>query len=90
MKLKAIIQDLEISSIRGQGDPLIGKITFDSREVHQGDLFVAVRGTQADGHDYLHKALSSGAAAVVCEEVPDTENGIPLICVPDSRKAPST
>lgn len=79
---------MEISSIRGDGDPSIGKITFDSREVLQGDLFVAVRGTQADGHNYLANALASGAAALVCEDFSESlPAGIPLVCVPDSRKA---
>lgn len=88
MRLKEIIQDLEISSIRGDADPTIGKITFDSREVRQGDLFVAVRGTLVDGHNYLAGALDSGAAALVCEVFPDDlTDGIPVICVPDSRKA---
>ena len=88
MKLKDIIQDLEIRSIRGDADPAIGKITFDSREVRQGDLFVAVRGTRTDGHKYLASALGSGAAALVCEEYSeDPRDGIPVICVPDSRRA---
>lgn len=72
----------------GDQDPHIGKITFDSREVRKGDLFVAIRGLQADGHQYMDRAIRSGAAAVVCEEKGDTvDPGVPMICVPDSRKA---
>ncbi len=88
MKLKELIQDLEITARSGDQDPLIGKITFDSRKVGQGDLFVAIRGVQADGHLYVDQALASGAAAVVCEEIGNwAKSAIPTICVRDSRKA---
>ena len=74
--------------MEGEQDPAIGKITFDSREVAEGDLFVAIRGTQADGHTYMESAIGAGAAAVVCEEFGTLASGdIPLIRVPDSRKA---
>lgn len=79
---------MEISSVRGDADPTIGRITFDSRDVKKGDLFVAVRGTQADGHDYLASARGSGAAALVCEDYSEElRDDIPVIMVPDSRKA---
>lgn len=88
MKLKELIQDLEISTISGDQNPTVGKITFDSREVRKGDLFVAIRGALADGHNFMDQAISSGAAAVVCEETGKaSDSGTPLICVPDSRKA---
>jgi UDP-N-acetylmuramoyl-L-alanyl-D-glutamate--2,6-diaminopimelate ligase len=86
LRLKKIIQDLEITSIRGDQDLHVGKITFDSRDVNEGDLFVAIRGTLADGHSYMDRAISSGAAAVVCED-PGETSGVPVICVPDSRRA---
>lgn len=79
---------MDVKAIFGDQDPLIGKITFDSREVSDGDLFVAIRGLKADGHRYMEGAISSGAAAVVCEEAGENLHpGIPLICVPDSRRA---
>ncbi len=88
MRLKEIIQDLEMSAIYGDQDPLIGKVTFDSREVSDGDLFVAIRGLLADGHSYIDRALAAGAAAVVCEaKGEDADPEIPVICVMDSRKA---
>jgi UDP-N-acetylmuramoyl-L-alanyl-D-glutamate--2,6-diaminopimelate ligase len=74
--------------VNGDQDPFVGKITFDSREVGDGDLFVAIRGVQADGHHYIERAIQSGALAVVCEEPGQTDYpGIPFITVPDSRKA---
>jgi UDP-N-acetylmuramoyl-L-alanyl-D-glutamate--2,6-diaminopimelate ligase len=88
LRLKKIIQDLEVSAIFGVQDPLIGKITFDSREVRNGDLFVAVRGLKADGHHYMEQAIDSGAAAVLCEEWGEINDpAVPVICVPDSRRA---
>ena len=50
----------------GEENPDIGGITFDSREVKQGDLFIAVRGTRVDGHLFIDSALQSGATVVVC------------------------
>jgi UDP-N-acetylmuramoyl-L-alanyl-D-glutamate--2,6-diaminopimelate ligase len=88
VRLKEIIQDLEMAVMNGDQDPLVGKITFDSREVRDGDLFVAIRGVQADGHHYMERAIQSGAVAVVCEEPGQKDYpGIPVITVPDSRKA---
>jgi len=88
LRLKEIIQDLEINAISVDQDPIIGKITFDSREVTAGDLFVAIRGVEADGHNYLDAAVASGAAALVCEETGEvTNSGIPVISVADSRIA---
>ena len=88
MKLKEIIQDLEITEHIGDQDPQIGKITFDSRSVKKGDLFVAIRGVAADGHRYIEQALAGGAIAVVCEEMEKALNPeVTVICVPDTRKA---
>jgi len=88
LRLKEIIQDLEITVRNGDQDPHIRAITFDSREVRKGDLFVAIRGVEADGHNYIDAAIASGAAALICEEAGDRgDPGIPLICVPDTRKA---
>jgi len=88
LRLKEIIQDLEITVRNGDKDPSIGSITFDSREVRKGDFFVAIRGVQADGHNFIDAAIASGAAALICEDMGDRPDpGIPFICVPDSRKA---
>ena len=88
MRLKEIIRDLEVTSLYADQNPSLAKITFDSREVGEGDLFVAIRGVQADGHQYMEGAIASGAVAVVCEEAGKIAgSGIPVICVKDSRKA---
>ena len=50
---------------------MVSKIEFDSRKIELNDVFVAIRGTLSDGHDYIEKALSLGAIAVICEEFPN-------------------
>ena len=65
-------------------DPLITGVTHDSRAVGPGDLFVAIPGAVADGHDYVERALASGAAAVAVERDVD---GPSRIVVPDARAA---
>ncbi|MFZ0283441.1 MAG: UDP-N-acetylmuramoyl-L-alanyl-D-glutamate--2,6-diaminopimelate ligase, partial [Bacteroidales bacterium] len=62
----------------GEDDPVITNIEFDSRRVTPGTLFVAVKGTKSDGHDYINSAITSGASAVICESLP--ENRDPKIC----------
>ncbi|MFK7898435.1 MAG: UDP-N-acetylmuramoyl-L-alanyl-D-glutamate--2,6-diaminopimelate ligase [Myxococcota bacterium] len=70
-------------------DPLIRGVRYDSRQVSPGDLFVALRGTNSDGHDYLERALELGAAALLVEELPKAElrGRIPAIQVPETRRA---
>jgi UDP-N-acetylmuramoyl-L-alanyl-D-glutamate--2,6-diaminopimelate ligase len=65
-------------------DPLITGVTHDSRAVGPGDLFVAIPGAVADGHDYVERALASGAAAVAVERDVDCPS---RIVVPDARAA---
>jgi len=88
LQLSEIIAGVELSSRSGDQDPRIGKITFDSRQVTKGDLFVAIRGLEADGHQFMDQAVKSGAAAVVCQEPPPgISTKVPLLQVSDSRKA---
>ena len=88
MLLSEIIKGVELVSRSGDQDPRIGKITFDSRTVDDGDLFVAIRGVQTDGHQYMDRAIQSGAAAVVYQDSAHSSvSGVPLMQVSDSRKA---
>ena len=70
-------------------DPVIRGIAYDSRVVAAGDLFFALRGSDADGHKYLERALELGAAGAVVETLPDDldAGGRPIATVPDSRRA---
>ncbi|MNK06980.1 UDP-N-acetylmuramoyl-L-alanyl-D-glutamate--2,6-diaminopimelate ligase [compost metagenome] len=71
MVLKDILYRVSIEAVKGSTDIDINKIEFDSRLITKGDVFVAIRGTQSDGHDFIEKALSLGAVAIVCETLPD-------------------
>ena len=65
MKLSDILSGLTLLDVRGNADVEVGGVEIDSRKVKAGDLFVAVKGTQTDGHAYIAKALEQGAAAVL-------------------------
>ncbi len=71
------------------GDPPIGGITYDSRAVSPGDLFVALRGSLADGHDYLAQAVGLGAVALLVEAPPEGVDAasVAVARVPDTRRA---
>ncbi len=67
---------------------MVNNIIVDSRAVRPGDLFVAVRGTQTDGHKFIGAAVENGAVVVVCEELPENiPDSTTLIRVADSRIA---
>ncbi len=69
----------------------ITNVHFDSRKVSLNDVFVAVRGTQSDGHDYIAKAVNQGALAIICEELPEQiVNGITYVKVADTSSALAT
>src|ERR1700716_970222 len=68
--LSDILEGLAFTELQGSADIEISAIVFDSRKVIPGSLFVAVRGTQVDGHDYIEQAISMGAVAIVCEDLP--------------------
>jgi UDP-N-acetylmuramoyl-L-alanyl-D-glutamate--2,6-diaminopimelate ligase len=70
-------------------DPVIRGITYDSRKVSPGDLFVALRGSVSDGHDYFDRAISLGAAALLVEAAPDASQlgDCAAVVVPDTRRA---
>jgi UDP-N-acetylmuramoyl-L-alanyl-D-glutamate--2,6-diaminopimelate ligase len=88
LKLKEIIREMETVKITGGTDLEVGGITFDSRRVEPAGLFVAIRGTVTDGHDFIQQALEGGAAVVVCEaDPPEGLSGITWIRVPQSRIA---
>ena len=87
-QLKDILYKVGIEAVHGATDITVSKIEFDSRKVELNDVFVAIRGTLSDGHDYIEKALSLGAIAVICEEFPSViVNGVTYIKVKDSNEA---
>lgn len=83
MKLSEIVKDLEIVSFTADMDTEIRGVSYDSRQTEPGDLFVAVKGFSSDGHRFIPKAMEKGAAAVLCEEIP--EDGTPYVQIRDCR-----
>ena len=70
MKLNQLIKDCQPAQTVGEEGREVKSVQIDSRKVQPGDLFVALRGTQVDGHEYIEKAIGQGATAVVCESLP--------------------
>jgi UDP-N-acetylmuramoyl-L-alanyl-D-glutamate--2,6-diaminopimelate ligase len=86
--LKDILYKAGIQEVQGSTNVACDAIQFDSRKVDEYTVFVAIRGTESDGHLYIDKAIEGGAVAVVCEEFPETvHEGITYIKVNDSRVA---
>jgi len=72
MKLRDLIKRIGIKELRGEASTEVTGIQTDSRLVGEGDLFVAIKGTQTDGHAYIAKAIERGAKSVLCETLPET------------------
>jgi UDP-N-acetylmuramoyl-L-alanyl-D-glutamate--2,6-diaminopimelate ligase len=70
----------------GADDLAVTSCCADSRQIRRGDLFVAIAGTQHDGHDYVQEAIDAGAAAVLAEQYVPTP-GLPVCTVRDTRSA---
>ncbi|MFD2513444.1 UDP-N-acetylmuramoyl-L-alanyl-D-glutamate--2,6-diaminopimelate ligase [Pontibacter locisalis] len=86
--LQNILEGVEVLDIKGDVKVPIDTITFDSRQVKEGTAFVAVRGVQADGHEYIPKAEEARASAIVCEALPDVlQQDIAYVLVGDSGEA---
>jgi UDP-N-acetylmuramoyl-L-alanyl-D-glutamate--2,6-diaminopimelate ligase len=68
-ELKDILYKVHITSTSGNMNVDVKGIAFDSRKVQPGFLFVAVKGTQSDGHVFIEKSVADGAVAIVCEKL---------------------
>jgi UDP-N-acetylmuramoyl-L-alanyl-D-glutamate--2,6-diaminopimelate ligase len=86
--LREIIYKVAIEAVKGSTDIAINKMEFDSRKIEANDVFVAIRGTISNGHDFIETAIWNGAIAVVCDTLPETiTKGITYIQVKDTNKA---
>ncbi len=84
--LKDILAGIEILESTGDLAIQINGIQFDSRKVKPGDLFVAVKGTHVDGHQFIAKAIELGASAVVCEILPETiPSGVVTVAIEQTQ-----
>lgn len=84
--LEHIIKGL-ICTVKGNVTVEVNRITFDSRTVQQGDMFVAVRGTKADGHTFIPIALEKGAVVILCEDFAGNAGDVSVVIVADSATA---
>ncbi len=85
MKLNELTNVLYVKTLTGNDEVEITGIETDSRQVSQGDLFIALRGFTVDGHEYIETAVARGAAAVLVET--EISTSVPVIRVPDTRRA---
>ena len=86
MKLQEIINGINILETKGSSDIDISNIHIDSRKVEENNLFIAVKGTQTDGHAYINKAIEKGAKAIICETFPeDIKDNITYISVANTE-----
>ncbi len=86
--LKDILYKISLKAISGSTDIPVVSIQFDSRKVEPGCLFVAVRGVQVDGHQFIDKAIDAGAIAILCDTLPDSpREGVAYIETADTGLA---
>ncbi|MBU2995072.1 UDP-N-acetylmuramoyl-L-alanyl-D-glutamate--2,6-diaminopimelate ligase [Cellulophaga baltica] len=86
--LKDILFGVSLSAVNGSTSVAVKSVCFDSRKVEHNDVFIAIRGTLTDGHQYIDKAISLGAKAIVCEEMPSNfTEGITYVEVDNGNKA---
>lgn len=83
--LKDILYRVRLEQVVGSTNVAVEQLTFDSRKVLPFTAFVATRGTQVDGHDYIAKAIESGASAIICEVLPaELKEGVTYVRVVDA------
>jgi UDP-N-acetylmuramoyl-L-alanyl-D-glutamate--2,6-diaminopimelate ligase len=88
MELEKILKGVNVVSLTGNDQIVIDNVTFDSRSVIQNSLFVAVRGSKSDGHEFIDSAVRSGASTIICETLPTApDKKVTWIKTTDSAKA---
>lgn len=86
--LKDILYKVTLDRVVGNTTVAVHDVEFDSRKVSLNDVFVALKGTISDGHQFIKKAVDQGALAIICETLPDIiVNGITYVQVPDTHRA---
>ena len=88
MQLSSLLYKVPLLATAGSMDTDVTNLTMDSRRAGLGSLFVAVRGTVSDGHDYIAKAVELGASAILCETMPDAvPQNVAVVQVQNSARA---
>ena len=85
--LKDLLYKVAIEGISGTPSVRVTSLSFDSRNVKKGGLFIAQKGVQVDGHDYISQAIDKGALSVVCESLPkEQKDGVTYVVVANTAK----
>ena len=88
MRLQELLKNIKPVTIVGDVETEITGVNIDSRRIKEGHLFIAMRGTQVDGHKFIPKAIEQGARAVLCEEMPATlADGVTYVRVESTEDA---
>ena len=86
--LKDILYKVNINAVVGSTVITVNKVEFDSRNIELNDVFVAIIGSVSDGHNYISKAISDGAKAIICQNLPENlVDNITYVEVENSNKA---
>ncbi len=88
MKLKELIKNIKPVCVKGDIDTDIAGVNIDSRKISNGHLFIAMKGTQVDGHQFIPKAIEQGATAILCEDMPEEKaEGVTYVQVKSTEDA---
>ena len=88
MKLNELLKNIKPVQVIGDEQADITGVNIDSRKIKSGHLFVAIKGTQVDGHQFIPKALELGATAVLCEDLPaEKADGVTYVQVESTEDA---
>ena len=86
--LKDILYKVSLEAVVGNTGVAVNNIHFDSRKVELNDVFVAIKGTASDGHEFIETAARQGALAIICEDLPaNVVNGVTYVKVKNSQRA---
>lgn len=86
--LKDILYKVAIEAVKGSTEIAVNNIDFDSRKIEENDVFIAIRGAVADGHEFIETAINKGATAIICDTFPENIiAGVTYVQVKDTNRA---
>ena len=89
MLLKELIKEIENLDIRGSTNIKVNNVSKNSNEIKPGDLFVAIKGSKSDGHDFINDAIIKGAKCILCEKIIDVEDDSLTLLLQNALKKPT-
>ena len=87
MKLNEVLKNIHPIKIVGDAEVEITGVNIDSRRIKAGHLFIAMKGTQVDGHQFIAKAIELGAKSILCEDIPESVTGVTYVQVASTEDA---